>query len=54
MLPTSASRDRDCNLCSLTVSATLTISKVEAIKLICHEKIQLNLAVHAVEQAKLV
>ena len=27
---------------------------VEAIKLICHEKIQLNLAVYAVEQVKLV
>ena len=27
---------------------------VEVIKLICHEKIQLNLAVYAVEQVKLV
>ena len=44
----------DCNLCSLTVSATLTISIVEAIKVICHEKMQLNLAVPAVEQVKLV
>ena len=34
--------------------ATLTISIVEAIKLICHEKIQLNLAVWAVEPVKLV
>ena len=32
----------------------MTISIVETIKLICHEKIQLNLAVHAVEQVKLV
>ena len=41
-------------MCSLTVSATLTIAIVEAIKLICHEKIQLNLAVYAVEQVELV
>ena len=54
MSPTSDSRDRECNLCSLTVSATLTIAIVEAIKLICHEKIELNLAVYAVEQVKLV